>query len=324
MKYTKRIALSLAVFALACGPTEDPSKNNGTSSNNGGTNNGTTAPNNGTTAPNNGTTAPNNGTTTAPNNGTTTAPNNGTTDPNNGTVPFTCELDPDFYGQINNSGVEHGGGAPTMDALTTDAGIQAALAAFTAMEDMTQTVDLQISGATVTAVGDFGADTSNFWIQDANGAMQVFLGFDNPTSEPVAVGDKISFKITEMGNFSGHPQIQALTDLSSDETGTAVPYLERTGVAFEESDYNKIVRVSGTVVGGGEACGGSSKCWQIDTGNGNMVELRTRSEFVEIGGCLTNYVGPLGSFPGPYNDTDAPVKWQLNAATFDWFYVNNP
>ena len=184
------------------------------------------------------------------------------------------------------------------------------------MEDGSQVVDLAVSGAVVTAT-NFHDTTRNFWLQDANGAVQVFLPM--PTETNVTVGDLISFTVTEMSNFEGHMQISAISDFMIDSSGNAVPYLEKTGTALTADDYNKVVRIAGTITGPGTECGGQSKCYPFKSGDHTVIH-RTGSQLTEVGDCVT-FVGPVSSFPGPDNDTGAAVDLQLDAKNFDWVHT---
>ena len=313
MKTGFRIALAVtALTVAACGPTDPSDKNSSANGMTNGSTNGT--PNGMTNGMTNGT--PNGTTNGTPNGVTNNGMTNGAT---NGMTAGPCVVNDVFFGQVDAMNDDHAGGAPSTDALTTDAGLADAMAMFTAMEGETQTVDIDIAGATVIAANFGTGGNSNFWVQDSGAAIQVFLGFDNPVDVTVKLGDTVSFKITEFNNFGGTPQISVLSGFTVDSSGGAVPYADRTGMAVTEADYDKNVRIGGTLSATGTSCGGDSMCYDL-THDGQTIEYRTDSTFIEGGECVT-YFGPLGGFPGPKNDGGTTPKWQLNVSNYSWSWT---
>ena len=330
MKIGLKVALSVAAFAMACGGTTDPSDKNGSANGdpnadpNANTNiqpNGD--PNANTNIQPNG--DPNANTNVQPNgdpNANTNINPNGDPNANTNIDPGPCTLDTNFYGQITSTSDEHAGGAPTTDPFATDAGLAGAMGQFMAMEDMEQVVDIDISGATVTATNFGGGGNTNFWVQDSGAAMQLFLGFDNPVPVDVKVGDQVSFKITSFNNFSGHPQIASVEGFVVDSSGNEVSYLERTGMAVTADDYAKLVRVAGVLGDTSEGCGGDYVCYTLthgEAGSEQTIIYRTNSDFIEPGQCV-QYFGPLGGFPGPNADSGNAPDWQLSVINFSWSF----
>lgn len=324
MKTGFQLALSVATLSLAvaCGPTTDPSKNNENNENN-PTNNPTNNVNNPTNNSNNPTNNANNPTNNV--NNPTNNTNNPVNNPTNNTTPTECMVNDVFFGQIDSESDVHAGGAPSTDPVATDAGLMAVMGAFDAMEGgTTDDLDLAVSGAIVTATNFGDGGNTNFWVEDANEAIQVFLGFDNPpTADTIKVGDAVSFTVTQMNNFGGTPQISMVSDFAIDSSGNEVPYTDLTGMVPTEANYARIVRIGGTL-GAGERCGGSDErpafCYPLSH-DGQTIEYRSTSEFLETNDCVT-YFGPLGSFPGPANDDGSAVTWQLNVANFSWSFTS--
>jgi hypothetical protein len=314
------LAAGLLIGAVSCGTDADPSKNNSannTSENNTSTNN--TSTNN--TSTNN--TSTNN---TSTNNTSTnnTSTNNTSTNNNN---PVDCTILENFYGQIAGADA-NGGGVPTMDGLDFDANLAAVLAAVPTTADNPETMevdegradglDIQVTGALVIAThantANFASGNVRFYLQDMNSAIKVYL--DQGEMQPLLmkVGNKVSFKATSVRNFGGVPQIAKISDLTIDSEGNAVPYSEATGTDITMDDYDRNVRVWGTITGGGDGCGGQSKCYTLSHGD-KTITLRSASTFLAVGQCVT-YVGPASSFPGPLGTGAKTV--QLDQINFNW------
>ena len=152
---------------------------------------------------------------------------------------------------------------------------------------------------------------SNFWVADRFGTIEVRLDYTSAANVPpfpVRVGQRLSFSVTALSSYQGVGQIQAATDWSVISEGSVVHLLERTDTALSLADLTELVRVEGTISGGGAACGGTSRCFDLSYGDGNLVTLRTSSTFAALGQCIT-FVGPLSQFGGAL---------QLNATNFDW------
>ena len=95
--------------------------------------------------------------------------------------------------------------------------------------------------------------------------------------------------------------------------------ISEAGTALTMEDhYMKMVRVHGVVKADNGGCGGSSICYEFEygpEGSKQSTTLRSASEFIEVGDCGT-YVGPVGSFPGPFSEDPTA---QLDAVSFSWY-----
>ena len=73
-------------------------------------------------------------------------------------------------------------------------------------------------------------------------------------------------------------------------------------------DIHRLVRVTGAIQGEGPPCDRPeaeipNRCWDLVYDDGHSAILRTRTEFVDAGFCVT-YVGPLSWYEGrPHLDT---------------------
>ncbi len=311
------LLLSLLVaFGTACGDDADPSKSNNTANN---------TPNNTATNNKNNTTNNNTPTNNTANNTTnnTTTPINNTT--NNGTTPAACLLLENFYGQINPDG-EHTGGAPDPNGvLDYDAGLKAVYDAVPLVSDNMDTadvneglatVDLQVSGALVIATTFDNFANETFWLQDKNTAMRVRLNTGATQEVVIKVGQRISFHVTELINFSGVPQIALLDTVVVDSTGNPVPFREATGTDLTIADFDRNVRIAGTIADSGMDCGGTNKCYTFNHGDKSTL-FRTKSQFIEMGDCLT-FLGPVSGFPGPLATGAKTI--QVDQVNFDWAF----
>lgn len=313
MKFGFKFAISAAALTLAigCGTDPDPSKNNG---NNGDSNN---PMNNGSNSSNGGSNvdpnAQTNNQNVQTNNDTTT-----TTGTNNAT-PGPCEVNDVFFGQIDSENDDHAGGAPSTDPVATDAGLQGVMDEFDIAEEESKEISVEITGAIVTATNFGTGGNSNFWVEDSNLAMQVFLGFENPVDATVNVGDEVNFTATEINNFGGTPQLSALEGFEIVSDGNPVPYTDLTGQTVTADYYARLVRIGGRLSATGMDCGGMSTCYTLTHGD-ETIEYRTSSEFIEGGECVT-FFGPLGSFPGPENDDGSTPSWQLGVTNFSWSFT---
>lgn len=317
MFFARRSLLILAagLAITACGDADDPTKN--------GNN---TDPNN-VTNPNNSNNDSNNGTVVDPNNTTVAPTNNNTTEPNN--PPIECEVIENFYGQIGGTG-DADGGAPTMEALDFDANLQAVYDAVPTTQDDSETEDvdegraddlsIQVTGALVTATyantANFRSGDVRFFLQDQNTALRVYLDQGEQQTTPIKVGQRLSFTVTSTRNFGGTPQIAKISDLVVDEEGANVPYTEATGTDLTIEQFDRIVRVFGTIESDNGECGGGNKCYTFNHGD-KTTTLRSKSQHLSVGGCYT-YVGPVGAFPGPLATGDKTI--QLDSINFNWLF----
>lgn len=195
--------------------------------------------------------------------------------------------------------------------------------------------ELQITGAIVTSTSFENDDGANFTyarritFQDQGEAVLMFLAFDSPdlanlqtdkNGDPVTlkVGDKVNFKVTKLTAFGGStPQIGGISEVEKVGAGEDVGVMEKTGEDLTKEDFQKMVRVHGTIESAGSGCGGSSQCFDLKHGD-KTTTLRISdgiSRLPMMGDCIT-YVGPASAFPGPFAD-DPTV--QVDAVNFTWY-----
>ncbi len=163
-----------------------------------------------------------------------------------------------------------------------------------------------------------------FWIADGSGSIQVFMfageeGDEVRAQHPpfnIKTGQKVSFTTTQVNNFNGVPQISAIQpdswSLDSEDNLVYIRDINAEGGELGIEDVNTVVRVTGTL-SGGEGCGDPSICYDFDYGADNVVTLRSSSQFIVAGDCVT-YVGPVSAFNGTV---------QLNVANFGWLWSND-
>jgi len=315
MLFVKRsfTLVAAGLFIVSCGTDPEPSKGNNTTPPN-----NTMNPNN----TNNNTTPPIN--TNNPPNNTNNPPNNTNNPPNNTNNPVACSLLTNFYGQIGGSGPSDGG-APTLDGLDYDANLTAVYAAVPTTQDNPDTpnvdegradnLDIQVTGALVTAT--YGGNVSNtrFFLQDQDSVIRVFLDQGEQQTTAIKVGQRLSFTVTATRNFGGTPQIAKLSNLTVDSEGNSVPYSDATGTDLTIDDFGRIVRVFGVITAENGDCGGGNTCYTLDHGDNKSVILRSRSDFLAVNQCVT-FAGPASAFPGPLADGNKTI--QLDQTNFGW------
>ncbi|MEE2755682.1 MAG: hypothetical protein VYA30_03435 [Myxococcota bacterium] len=234
-----------------------------------------------------------------------------------------CPEEITFVGQVTgaNSDVPDGGNIVlTPYAADYTAGIADIKAAVPEMHGENTEVDIEVTGATVVATSyrseqDIPRSQTSFWVADADGTMEVRLYHSDITADEVPpfaiqVGQQISFRATQLGRYYAKGQIERATDWVLDDVDQDV-YVMEPDRAFTEADVHQMVRITGTLEGEPNTCGGSSKCWSINYGFGAPAIFRTSSTIVGTGSCVT-YVGPLTWF-----QDDA----QLNVDNFDWLKI---
>lgn len=265
----------------------------------------------------------------------------------------TCTPFTDFTGQAFAGGSDpdpHNGGNPVEGGtIDYDANLQAAydLVPLDASDDnvtdetgadtptiYVRTLDtpIDVTEALVVATGFDSNQTPNvdeanqkLWLNDTNSALQFWFAFPEgevPT-DPIKVGDRISFKATELTNYGGTPEISGIesdsfTNVSS---GNDVPFTDYTGMEIPVDDYLRPVRVAGVITSEARECGAT--CFDLThgaEGSEQTTELRTNSQFIAQGDCVT-FFGPLGSFPTPLADADAATV-QLNEQNFNWLFTS--
>ena len=250
----------------------------------------------------------------------TTPTDTGTVD----TTPpaYVCGSDPTYTGQVGGL-FAPAGGTPlpvlSRSAFTYgNANLSNVALQFPVMDGVIATLDAPISviGAVVVATSYLSsaavpASQSNFWVADRFGSMEVRLDFTNPANVPpfpIQVGQRLNFTVSAVNSYQGMGQIQAASNWTLVSSGAGVHLLERSNSTVAFADLSELVRVEGIISGGGAACGGTSKCFDLTYGSGNIVTLRTASTAAAIGQCVT-FVGPVRQFAG---------SLQLDAINFDW------
>jgi hypothetical protein len=250
-----------------------------------------------------------------------------TTPTDTGTVDTTppgylCGSDPTYTGQVG-ADLIPGGGTP-LPVLSRagftygNANLSAVALQFPVVDGVTSTLSapIPVVGAVVVATSYLSsasvpASQSNFWIADRFGSIEVRLDYTNAANVPpfpIQVGQRINFTVSAVNRYQGIGQIQAASNWTLVGTGAGVHLLERTNSLVTAADLSELVRVEGIISGGGAACGGTSKCFDLTYGFGNIVTLRTASTATAIGQCVT-FVGPVRQFAG---------SLQLDAINFDW------
>ena len=250
----------------------------------------------------------------------TTPTDTGTVD----TTPpaYVCGSDPSYTGQVGGL-TAPAGGTPlpvlSRSAFTYgNANLSNVALQFPVVDGVIATLDAPISviGAVVVATsylsaGAVPASQSNFWVSDRFGSIEVRLDFTNAANVPpfpIQVGQRLNFTVSAVNSYQGMGQIQAASNWTLVGEGVGVHILERTDVLVTSANLSELVRVEGIISGGGAACGGTSRCFDLSYASGNTVTLRTASTAAAIGQCVT-FVGPVRQFAG---------SLQLDAINFDW------
>ncbi len=250
----------------------------------------------------------------------TTPTDTGTVD----TTPpaYVCGSDPTYTGQVGGLFAPAGGTPLPVRSRASftysNANLSNVALQFPVVDGVIATLDAPISvvGAVVGATSYLSsaavpASQSNFWVADRFGSMEVRLDFTNPANVPpfpIQVGQRLNFTVSAVNSYQGMGQIQAASNWTLVSSGAGVHLLERSNSTVAFADLSELVRVEGIISGGGAACGGTSKCFDLTYGSGNIVTLRTASTAAAIGQCVT-FVGPVRQFAG---------SLQLDAINFDW------
>jgi hypothetical protein len=183
----------------------------------------------------------------------------------------------------------------TATNYSTSAGIAAVRAATPATDGDSAAVNLPITGAIITAVGyaPVGVNPDNFWLQDADIGVHTY--FTDP-GQVVAVGDSVSFTVTEVTNYGGTTEITGLSDFTDDSSGNKVYVKDSKGQALDyATEADDLVRVWGRITGEGVDCG-PVKCYPLDYGAPSDITVRTGGA-VTVDSCV-EVMAPLGSFDG--------------------------
>jgi hypothetical protein len=267
----------------------------------------------------------------------------------------SCETNDFFSGQTYTEGDDpdaHNGGNPVEASTVTldSAGLEAVLGAVPVddppqdentdddVDDSIVTLDttLDVTGALVIATGRTdNADTTaeiegNDWLylQDADTTLVLnggFVGSAYPDGAApdtaVKIGDKVSFTVTGVRNFSGTPQIARVTDFVIDGSDNDVPFTDMTGADITMDSWGNLIRVSGQLTADNGSCGGSAICYEFTHGDpAKTITFRSNSQFVETGSCVT-FFGPLGAFPGPLGSDPVP---QVDEVNYGWTFTVDP
>jgi hypothetical protein len=238
---------------------------------------------------------------------------------------YVCGSAPAFSGQIFGNDAPSGGVPLFVNSRSEftygDANLDEVISQFPTVDGdpIILPTPVVITGAVVVATSYINSaavppSQSNFWVADSNGTVEVRLDFTNAANVPVTqirVGHKLNFTVTAVDSYFGSGQVQAANSWDLVEADTGVHVLERTTTALTAEDIGEVIRVEGTLTGGGAACGGSSKCYDLTYANGQVALYRSASTFLSIGQCVT-FVGPLGQFDG---------EPQINVANFDWSWT---
>ena len=255
----------------------------------------------------------------------TTPTDTGTVDttPVDTTPPvYTCGDAPSYTGQVGGDTAPAGGTPLPVGSRSSftygNANLSNVALQFPAVDGtpVILATPTPVIGAVVVATSYLSAaavppSQSNFWVADRFGTIEVRLDYTNAANVPwfpVQVGQRINFTVTAVSSYQGIGQIQAATGWELSSGGAGVHILERSATPLSSLDLSELVRVEGLITGGGAACGGTSKCFDLSYGSGSVVTLRTASTFAAIGQCVT-FVGPLRQFAGVL---------QLDAVNFDW------
>ena len=193
----------------------------------------------------------------------------------------------------------------TRSGYDFDAGIAAALDAVPASGEITG-LDLRIEDAVVTNVGSPRSGGPNIWFEDAAGAMRTYsvAGTDG-----VSPGDRVSLTITAIDVYGGEVQVSAAEDVSFTPGEDPIHVVDQTegSVSYPVHGRQNIF-TWGEIVGGGDACGGSSVCVDYQAHGQDFVIRIAESQAPDIGACLV-LLAPLGTF----NQT-----LQINIDNYDW------
>jgi hypothetical protein len=247
-------------------------------------------------------------------------------EPDYGYRAVRCAVDANFFGQLGGPG-ERDGGRPTTAHLTHDANLDAiwgaAVPAPNWADPQALNPSISITGATVTAVTP--RPNPQFWVEDANTGMQVYL--DAPLGVALKVGQRVSFRATHVDIFNGNPQIQGLTDFTVVDADNPVPYLDVHDASLTLDDhYYRVVRIGGELGPNTSSCGDGHTCYELfygPTGGRKVASLRSASNQLSPGRCVT-FVGPAGGYLGPLSNLPDTPAIQLDTASFGWIRATDP
>nr|MBA2662620.1 hypothetical protein [Lujinxingiaceae bacterium] len=233
-----------------------------------------------------------------------------------------CAVNTSFFGEI--------GGIATTGAITQNANIAAvrnAILRANELEPPAQQISpaIQITNAIVIATS-FRTNLQ-FWIQDSNSAIQLYLTQPLAIGIDIAVGQRVSFVATHSTVYSGQPQISSVSNFQVNSYDNPVPYIERTGQDITmNAHYYRNVRVSGQLGQTATACGGSSFCYDLTHGPASApktVVFRSASTSLTPGACVT-FLGPVVAFPGPLDYLSAEPIPQLDTILYEWHVADLP
>ncbi|MCB9524002.1 MAG: hypothetical protein H6702_11645 [Myxococcales bacterium] len=236
--------------------------------------------------------------------------------------PFVCGEDVSFLGQNYRDAPPNGGNAVFEPYRASfDTGLAAAMAQ-ARQADAATPIDVRITGVVVTATMpdrpvDSPRSQTRFWVADgvANGEVALPPDLTEGVADfPIRAGQRISFTATQVQRFHGQPQISGATGWALEVDEADVYITEPTDPLRFESDLARIVRLTGTLRGDGAPCGGDSRCWTLEMEPGWSETLRSASDRLARGDCVT-FVGPVSAFGGTA---------QLDTFNYDWIHIERP
>jgi hypothetical protein len=157
-------------------------------------------------------------------------------------------------------------------------------------------VDLDVTGAIVVAFAfpfPSGSDPADLFLADTSGYIRTV---DTPIAG-LAVGDRVSFHVSEVRRSFGVPQITAIDTVTRASATADVPIVERHAAAIAASDVNTVVHLYGEIsLLGSTECGGA-RCWELFSGSA-LHALRAPS-VADIGAqSCVELVVPVSVFTG--------------------------
>jgi hypothetical protein len=239
--------------------------------------------------------------------------------------PFTCGADVTYLGQVFGAGsMPPDGGNPVFEPYPADwdGGISAVQAAFPAdgdpvdLETPIRLTDVLITATSYRNDREVPPSQTTFWATDGmGGTIEFRMSYEDLEVIPpfdLRVGHKISMDVVQVSQYFGSGQVTRALNWELGSVDNDVYILEPGDTPLDAvANFNQLVRVTGTLEGEGEACGGSSKCWNTFNYGAGTAVFRTSSNFAAAGVCVT-YVGPARAFQGDV---------QFDTINFDWMRV---
>lgn len=194
----------------------------------------------------------------------------------------------------------------TREPYDFDAGVAAVLDARPGQSEEATGLDLRIEDAVVTNVGAPRSGGPNVWFADEAGGLRTY---GVPVPDGVEPGDRISMTITTLEDYAGELQIADATDISVRDSDDPVRVIDQTSGAVDyDSHGRQNIYLWGEVGPGGDGCGGSSVCFDLQA-SGQTFVLRIAEDQAPVQGACMALTLPLARF-----NTDL----QLNIDNYDW------